>query len=116
MLNPHAKSYLRQTLKLCYAINEIVGKHRYNEIIMKVDQKRHGISVWQMNATIAGTITINNRKKSQVTTWMRTKINYALLQSVTFYLRRFDIVTRRNKEHADIELEKYLYLSNKKNI
>ena len=35
---------------------------------MKVDQKRHGISVWQMNATIAGTITINNRKKSQVTT------------------------------------------------
>ena len=47
---------------------------------------------------------------------MRTKINYALLQSVTFYLRRFDIVTRRNKEHADIELEKYLYLSNKKNM
>ena len=67
MLNPHAKRYLRQTLKLCYAINEIVRKHRYNEIIMKVDQRRHGISVWQVNATIAGTIT-NKRKKSRVTT------------------------------------------------
>ena len=42
------------------------------------------------------------------------KIDCALVQSVTLYLHRSHMVTTINKKHIDIELERYLHLSNKK--
>ena len=44
-------------------------------------------------------------EKSQVTTWIRTKINLALLRSIISCLRGSRIATTKNKEHNDIELE-----------
>ena len=55
-------------------------------------------------------------KNLQVTTWTRTKINFALLQSIILCLSRSRITTKRNKEYIDIELEKYVHLNNEKNI
>lgn len=43
--------------------------------------------------------------KSQVTTWITTKINFAFLRSTILCLDGSRIATTRNKEHIDIELE-----------
>ena len=45
-------------------------------------------------------------KNLQVTTWTRTKINFALLQSIILCLSGSRITIKRNKEYIDIELEK----------
>ena len=44
-------------------------------------------------------------EKSQVTTCIRAKINFAVLWSIVLCLCGFRIATTRNKEHIDIELE-----------
>ena len=39
------------------------------------------------------------------TTWIRTKINFALIQRLILCLHGSHIATTRNKEHIDIKLK-----------
>ena len=54
-------------------------------------------------------------EKSQVSTWIRSKVNLALPQSIMLCFGGLYIATTRNKEHIDIELgSTYMWIMKKK--
>ena len=91
-------------------------KYHCNQRIREVDQKSLIFLVSIVNGSTAGDckvfylrlaslLSIKHRlKKSQVTTWMRTKINLALLRSIISCLRGSRRATTRNNDN-NIELE-----------
>ena len=117
VFNPNAQRYLRQTLKQSYAVNEKEKKHHYNRRIMEVDQGSFTPLVFTVNGGMASECKVfysrlaallsikRGVEKSQVTTWIRTKINLSLLRSMILCLRGSRAASPRNKENIDIELE-----------
>ena len=116
VFNPNAQRYLRQTLKQSFAVNER-EKHHCNRRIMEVDQGSFTPLVFTLNGGMAGECKVfysrlamllsskRGVEKFQVTTWIRTKINFALLRSMILCLRGSRTTSSGIKESIDIELE-----------
>ena len=115
VFNPNAQRYSKQTLKQCYSINENEKKRHYNTRIMEVDQGSFtplvftvaggiGREVRAFYSRLATLLSLKNgTEKSKVTSWIRSKVNFALLRSMLLCLRgsRLKLVN----EKLDIELE-----------
>ena len=96
VFNPNAQRYLRQTLKQSFAVNEREKKHHCNRRIMEVDQGSFTPLVFTLNGGMAGECKVfysrlamllsSGVEKPQVTTWIRTKINFTLLRSMILCL------------------------------
>ena len=115
VFDPNARRYSKQILKKCYSMNENEKKRHYNTRIMEVD---HG-SFTSLNFTVAGGMGTEGRAfysrlatllllkngigKSKVTSWIRSKVNFALLRSIFRCLGGFR--QKLENEKLDIELE-----------
>ena len=84
---------------------------------MEVDQGSFTPLVFTLNGCMAGECKVfysqlamlsgkRGVEKSQVTTWIRTKINFALLRSMILCLRGSRTTSSGIKESIDIELER----------
>ena len=94
-------------MKQCFSINENENKRHYNTRIMEVDQGSFtplvytvaggiGREVRAFYSRLATLLSLKNGiEKSKVTSWIRSKVNFALLRS------RLKLVN----EKLDIELE-----------
>ena len=92
----NARWYSKQTLKQCYSLNENEKKRYYNTRIMEVDQSSFTPLVFTVAGGIGGegrafysrlTTLKNGIEKSKVTSWIRSKVNFALLRSMLLCLR-----------------------------
>ena len=115
VFDPNAQRYSKQTLKQCFSLNENEKKRYYNTRIMEVDQGSFTPLVFTVAGGIGGEgrafysllATLlslkNGTEKSKVTSWIRSKVNFALLRTKLLCLRG-----SRQKllnEKLDIELE-----------
>ena len=94
-------------MKQCFSINENENKRHYNTRIMEVDQGSFTPLIFTVAGGIGGEGRVfysglatllslkNGIEKSKVTSWIRSKVNFALLRS------RLKLVN----EKLDIELE-----------
>ena len=115
VFNPNAQRYSKQTLKQCYSINENEKKRHYNTRIMEVDQGSFtplvftvaggiGREVRAFYSRLATLLSLKNGiEKSKVTSWIRSKVNFALLRSILLCLRFSQL--KLVNEKLDIELE-----------
>ena len=115
VFDPNARRYSKQTLKQCYSINENENKRHDNIGIMEVDQGSFtpldftfaegiGGEDRAFYSRLATLLSLKNRiEKSKVTSWIRFRINFALLRSMLLCLRcsQLKIVN----EKLDIELK-----------
>ena len=115
IFDPNAQRYSKQTLKQCYSMNENEKKRHYNTRIMEVDQGSFTPLVFTVAGGIGGEgrafysrlatlLSLKNGiEKSKVTSWIRSKVNFALLRSMLLCLRgsRQKLVN----EKLEIELE-----------
>ena len=115
VFNPNARRYSKQTLKQCYSINENEKKRHYNTRIMEVDQGsftplvftvaggigREGRAFYSRLATLLSLK--NGIEKSKVTSWIQSKVIFALLRIMFLCLRgsRLKLVNKK----LDIELK-----------
>lgn len=126
VFNTNAKRYLRQTLKQCYTINKNEKKHHCKNRIMEVDlgsftplvfTVKGGMEWWMQGffSSLAALPWIKRGiEKGQVTAWVRTKTNFALLRSMVLCLLVSRIVTTKHKEHIEIEFESsYIWIMKK---
>ena len=115
VFDPNAWRYSKQTLKQCYSINENEKKRHYNTRIMEVDQGSFtplvftvaggiGREVRAFYSRLATLLSLKNGiEKSKVTSWIRSKVNFALLRSILLCLRFSQL--KLVNEKLDIELE-----------
>ena len=115
VVDSNAWTYSKQTLKQCCSINENENKRHNNTRIMEVDQGSFTPLVFTVAGVIGGKgrdfysrlatlLSLKNGiEKSKVTSWIRSKVNFALLRSMLLCLRgsRLKLVN----EKLDIELE-----------
>ena len=99
VFDPNARRYSKQSLKRCYSINENEKKRHYNTTTMEVDQGNFKPSVFTVaggtgcegtafNSRLATLLSSKNEtEKSKVTSWIRSKVNFALLSSMLLCLR-----------------------------
>ena len=115
VFDPNAGSYSKQTLKQCYSLTENEKKRYYNTRIMEVDQGSFTPLVFTIAGGIGGEdrafysrlatlLSLKNGiEKSKVLSWVRSKVNFALLRTMLLCLRgsRQKLVNKK----LDIELE-----------
>ena len=115
VFNPNARRYSKETLKQCYSLNENEKKSHCNTRIMEVDQSSFTPLVFTVPEGIGGEVRafysrlvtllslINGIEKSRVTSWIQSRVNFALLRSMLLCLRglRQMLVS----EKLDIELK-----------
>ena len=102
VFDPNARRYSKQTLKQCYSLNKKEKKRYYNTRIMEVDQGSFTPLVFTVAGGIGGEVRAfylrlatllslkNGIEKSKVTSWIRSKVNFALLRSMLLCLRGHD--------------------------
>ena len=111
----YARRYSKQTLKQCHSMNKNEKKSHYNTRIMEVDQ----VSFMPLVFAVAGGIGGEDRgfysrlatlqslkseiEKSKVTSWIRSRVNFALLISMLLCLRGSQ--QKLANEKLDIELK-----------
>ena len=99
VFDPNASRYQSKSLKQCFAVNEREKKRLYNRRILEVEHA----SFTPLTFTIHGAMGIECRSfvskfsellaikrdllKSSVTSWVRTKISFALIRSMLICLR-----------------------------
>ena len=115
VFDPNARRYSKQILKQCYSINENKEKRHCNTRIMEVDQGSFTPLVYTVAGGIGGQgrafylrlATLlslkNGTEKSKVTSWIRSKVSFALLRSMLLCLRGSQL--KLVNEKLDIELE-----------
>ena len=119
VFDPNGRRYPKQTLKWCYSINKNEKKRYYNARTMGTEQGSFTTLIF----TVAEGIGVEGRafyswlptlfslknwiEKSKVTSWIQSKVNFALLRSMLLCLRG----SRQNlvNEKLDIELEHTSY-------
>ena len=115
VFDPNARRYSKQTLSQCYSVNENEKERHYNTRIMEVDQGSFTPLVFTVPEGIGGKgrtfysrlatlLSLKNGiEKSKVTSWIRAKVNFALLRSMLLCLRGSG--QKLVKEKLYIELE-----------
>ena len=115
VFDPNARRYSNQTLKQYYSTNENEKKRHYNLRIMEVDQGSFTPLVFTTTGGMGGECKVFYKRlaslislkrgidNSKVTSWIRTKVNFALIRSMLLCLRG----SRSNlcNEKLDIEIE-----------
>ena len=97
--DPNARRYSKQTLKQCYSLNKNEKKRHYNTKIMEVDQGSFTPLVFTVAGGMGGESTAfcfrmaillslkDGVEKSKVTSWIGSKVIFALFRSVVLCLR-----------------------------
>ena len=115
LFDPNARRNSQQTLKQCYSMNGNEKKRHYNTRIMKMNQGSFTPLVFTVaggnggeggafDSRLTTLLSLKNGiEKAKVTSWIRSKVNSALLRSMLLCLRgsRQKLVN----EKLDIELE-----------
>ena len=115
--DPNALRYKNQTLKQCNTKNEMEKKRHYNERILQVEQGNFSPLVFTINGSmgtecrafysrLAELISIKRKltNKSMVSSWLRTKVNFALLRSMLLRLRGSRSIRKRSFVLENIEI------------
>jgi hypothetical protein len=113
VFDPNAKRYQDLTIKQSYLRNENEKKRHYNERILNVDQGSFSPLVFSVSGGMAQEAKIfysrlaekisEKRKtnKNIVISWLRTKINFALIRSMLICLRGSRSIVRKNIDLVD---------------
>ena len=99
VFDPNAFRYNKQTINQCFAKNENEKKRHYNERILQVDQGSFTPLVFSTTGGMGneckklysrlGELLADKRKtqKSIISSWLATKISFALVRSMLICLR-----------------------------
>ena len=110
VFDPNARRYATRNLTQCYKSNETEKKKQYNQRIIEVDQGSFCPLIFSVNGGTSNECSIflkrlmclmskkRNEHISTITSFMRTKINFALLRSLLLCIRGSRSLNDRNAE------------------
>ena len=110
VFDPNARRYATRNLAQCYKSNETEKKNQYNQRIIEVDQGSFCPLIFSVNGGTSNECSVflkrlmnliakkRNEHISTITSFMRTKINFALLRSILLCIRGSRSLSDRNVE------------------